>query len=86
MYTNIGSTFRVEIGMNRTIILIPNQVLNNENFYIFLQISWVIILITLASNIPFLIVDLPEQLFLIDKLKRNITVKTNSVKKRSLKN
>ena len=86
MYTNIGSTFRVEIGMNRTIILIPNQVLNNENFYIFLQISWVIILITLASNIPFLIVDLPEQLFLIDKLKRNIIVKTNSVKKRSLKN
>ena len=86
MYTNIGSTFRVEIGMNRTIILIPNQVLNNENFYIFLQISWVIILITLASNIPFLIVDLPEQLFLIDKLKRNIIVKTNSVKKMSLKN
>ena len=86
MYTNIGSTFRVETDMNRTIILIPNQVLNNENFCIFLQISWIIILITLASNIPFLIVDLPEQLFLIDKLKRNIIVKTNSVKKRSFKN
>ena len=85
IYTNIGSTFRVEIDMNRTVTLIPNQVLNNENFCTFLEISWIIFLFALALSILFLIVDLPEQLFFIDKTKTKYYSQTNSVKKSLLK-
>ena len=43
--------------------------LNNEKFCTFLEFSWMIIIIALASSILFLIMDLPERVFLSDKTK-----------------
>lgn len=77
--------FTIEIDRSRTIILIPDQILNNENFCTFLEISWIIFLFALALSILFLIVDLPEQLFFIDKTKTKYYSQTNSVKKSLLK-
>ena len=48
-------------------ILMPNQILSNENFYALLEFVWKPVIIALALSVLFLIVDLPKWLFLIDK-------------------
>ena len=67
IYVNIVSTFRTSVDRYRAIVFKSNQILNNENFCTFIEFSWIIIIIALASGIFFLIVDLPEQLRLSDK-------------------
>ena len=57
---DLYSTFRIEIVKNRTIIIMLNQILNNRNFYAFLEFSWKIVITALALSVFFLTTDLPE--------------------------
>ena len=58
MRISIARTFRVGIIRNDTINLILNQVFSNEHFCIFLEVSWIVVVIALASSILILILDL----------------------------
>ena len=60
------------INRNSSVILISNQVSGYENFYGFLEFSWLVVLAALASSSLILVLDLSEQLYLIDKTKKQV--------------
>ena len=72
VYISILSTFRMEVNRINTIKLTFNQFYSIENFDIFLEFSWIVVMIALASSFLILILDLPGRLFLIDRNKKKV--------------